>query len=447
MSGIAEVLNNLGYEVSGSDISNSEVTERLLSMGIKVFIGHKSSNVANAEMIVVSSAIDKENPEIIEANRMSLPVLARAEMLSSLMNMKRGVAIAGTHGKTTTTSLVATILTEAGLDPTFINGGIVNSFATNAKLGKGKYLVAEADESDQSFLMLQPTISIITNIEEDHLVNYDDSFKNLKQAFIDFVKKLPFNGLLIACGDDFEIKNLFSQFSRPKVTYGFGEENDYVLSEYKSTGFQSSFILSWKGDSLLINLNMLGKHNALNASAACVLAIEEGVGKPVIQSSLENFMGINRRMQVLGTYKIEEFFTTLVDDYGHHPSEIRNTIQSIREGHADKKLTMVFQPHRYSRTKDLFHDFIEVLKAVDELILLDVYSAGEEKIFGYESVDIFNKLKETAAINISLCSEQDEIISIIEKSTSQREGILLMQGAGNISSLSRLVCKHFDAKQ
>ena len=445
MSGIAEVLHNLGYEVSGSDISSSEVTERFYSMGIEVFIGHKSSNIAHAEMIVVSSAIDKNNPEIIEANKRSLPVLARAEMLSSLMNMKRGVAIAGTHGKTTTTSLVATILTEAKLDPTFINGGIVNSFATNAKLGKGEYLVAEADESDRSFLMLQPTISIITNIEEDHLINYDNSFKNLKQAFIDFVKKLPFNGLLIAFGDDLEINNLFSYFSRPKVTYGFNKDNDYVLSEYKAMGFQCNFILSWKEGSLLINLNMLGRHNALNASAACVLAIEEGVDKSIIQSSLANFMGINRRMQVLGAYEIEGFSTTLVDDYGHHPSEISNTIKSIREAHKNKKLTVVFQPHRYSRTKDLFNEFVEVLMAADELILLDVYSAGEEKILGCESLDILNKLKETSSIDVSLCSEHEEVISIVEKATSQRDGILLMQGAGNISSLSSSVYKYFSA--
>ena len=230
MSGIAEVLINLNYEVYGSDISDSEIIDRLRSMGAEIHIGHKASNIDKADMIVISSAIDDANPELIEAKLKGIPVLARAEMLSSLMNMKRGIAIAGTHGKTTTTSLVASIFTEAGLDPTFINGGIINSFASNAKLGKGDYLVAEADESDQSFLMLQPSLSIITNIEEDHLINYGNDFENLRQAFLAFVKKLPFDGLLIACGDDPEIKKLLPQFSRPNVTYGFEEGNDYVIS-------------------------------------------------------------------------------------------------------------------------------------------------------------------------------------------------------------------------
>ena len=441
MSGIAEVLINLNYEVSGSDISDSEIIDRLRSMGAEIHIGHAASNIDTADMIVISSAIDHGNPELIAAKLKGIPVLARAEMLSSLMNMKRGIAIAGTHGKTTTTSLVASIFTEASLDPTFINGGIINSFASNAKLGKGDYLVAEADESDQSFLMLQPSVSIITNIEEDHLINYGNDFENLRQAFLSFVKKLPFDGLLIACGDDPEVQKLLPQCSRPNVTYGFDEINDYVISNYEPTEFRSQFLLTYASQSIHIDLNMLGRHNALNASAACVLAIEEGIDTSIIQVALKNFMGISRRMQVVGNMKIKNSNLILIDDYGHHPSEIKNTIESIRESHPKKKLTMVFQPHRYSRTKDLFEEFIEVLQLVDQLILLDVYSAGEDSIKNYESKDLLKKLKDTT-LNVCL-SEESKVNIVIEESLENHEGIILMQGAGNISKISESLMKAY----
>ena len=441
MSGIAEVLINLDYEVSGSDISDSEIIDRLRSMGAEIHIGHAASNIDTADMIVISSAIDQDNPELIAAKLKGIPVLARAEMLSSLMNMKRGIAIAGTHGKTTTTSLVASIFTEASLDPTFINGGIINSFASNAKLGKGDYLVAEADESDQSFLMLQPSVSIITNIEEDHLINYGNDFENLRQAFLSFVKKLPFDGLLIACGDDPEVKKLLPQCSRPIVTYGFDEINDYVISNYEPTEFRSQFLLTYASQSIHIDLNMLGRHNALNASAACVLAIEEGIDTSIIQVALKNFMGISRRMQVVGNMNIKNSNLILIDDYGHHPSEIKNTIESIRESHPKKKLTMVFQPHRYSRTKDLFEEFIEVLQLVDQLILLDVYPAGEDSIKNYESKDLLKKLKDTT-LNVCL-SEESKVNIAIEESLENHEGIILMQGAGNISKISESLMKAY----
>ena len=442
MSGIAEVLINLNYEVSGSDISDSEIIDRLRSMGAEIHIGHAASNIDTADMIVISSAIDHGNPELIAAKLKGIPVLARAEMLSSLMNMKRGIAIAGTHGKTTTTSLVASIFTEASLDPTFINGGIINSFASNAKLGKGDYLVAEADESDQSFLMLQPSVSIITNIEEDHLINYGNDFENLRQAFLSFVKKLPFDGLLIACGDDPEVQKLLPQCSRPNVTYGFDEINDYVISNYVPSEFRSHFLLSYAGQSIQIDLNMLGRHNALNASAACVLAIEEGIDTSIIQVALKNFMGISRRMQVVGNMNIKNSNLILIDDYGHHPSEIKNTIESIRESHPKKKLTMVFQPHRYTRTKDLFEEFVEVLQLVDQLILLDVYPAGEDLIKNYESKDLLKKLKDTT-LNVCL-SEESKVNIAIEESLENHEGIILMQGAGNISKISESLMKAYD---
>ena len=441
MSGIAEVLINLNYEVSGSDISDSEIIDRLRSMGAEIHIGHAASNIDTADMIVISSAIDHANPELIAAKLKGIPVLARAEMLSSLMNMKRGIAIAGTHGKTTTTSLVASIFTEASLDPTFINGGIINSFASNAKLGKGDYLVAEADESDQSFLMLQPSVSIITNIEEDHLINYGNDFENLRQAFLSFVKKLPFDGLLIACGDDPEVQKLLPQCSRPNVTYGFDEINDYVISNYEPTESRSQFLLTYASQSIHIDLNMLGRHNALNASAACVLAIEEGIDTSIIQVALKNFMGISRRMQVVGNMNIKNSNLILIDDYGHHPSEIKNTIESIRESHPKKKLTMVFQPHRYSRTKDLFEEFVEVLQLVDQLILLDVYPAGEDLIKNYESKDLLKKLKDTT-LNVCL-SEESKVNIAIEESLENDEGIILMQGAGNISKISESLMKAY----
>jgi UDP-N-acetylmuramate--alanine ligase len=441
MSGIAEVLINLNYEVSGSDISDSEIIDRLRSMGAEIHIGHAASNIDTADMIVISSAIDHSNPELIAAKLKGIPVLARAEMLSSLMNMKRGIAIAGTHGKTTTTSLVASIFTEASLDPTFINGGIINSFASNAKLGKGDYLVAEADESDQSFLMLQPSVSIITNIEEDHLINYGNDFENLRKAFLLFVKKLPFDGLLIACGDDPEVQKLLPKCSRPNVTYGFDETNDYVISNYEPFEFRSHFLLTYSGQSIQIDLNMLGRHNALNASAACVLAIEEGIDTSTIQVALKNFMGISRRMQVVGNMNIKNSNLVLIDDYGHHPSEIKNTIESIRESHPIKKLTMVFQPHRYSRTKDLFEEFVEVLQLVDQLILLDVYPAGEDLIKNYESKDLLKKLKDTS-LNVCLL-EESKVNTAIEESLENHEGIILMQGAGNISKISESLMKTY----
>ena len=440
MSGIAEVLFNLGYTVTGSDKEESDITNRLTDMGIEIAYNHSASNLKDVEMVVVSTAISEGNPEIKEAKKRSIPILARAEMLSSLMNTKRGIAIAGTHGKTSTTSIVASIMTEAGLDPTFINGGIINSFNSNAQLGKGKYLIAEADESDQSFLLLQPSMSIITNIEPDHLVNYENSFKNLKIAFLDFVKKLPFNGMAIVCGDDPIVRELIPEFSRPYITYGFEEDNDYVLSNYSSSDFQSSFSLRSESESLDLSFNMLGRHNALNAAAAAVLCIQEGVSTKVINNSLKNFMGINRRMQVLGELSINGSSCILVDDYGHHPSEIKSTIDSIRESFPNKELNMVFQPHRYTRTNDLFYEFIDVLTKVDNLILLDIYSAGESPIKGIGSEELMKKILDQGFNKVKLLNSGNEIIRSLEDRL-ENDSVLVMQGAGNISDVSSEIKK------
>jgi len=442
MSGIAEVLFNLGYTVTGSDKKESDVTNRLTDKGIEIAYDHSASNLKKVEMVVVSSAISKSNPEIIEAKKRSIPILARAEMLSSLMNTKRGIAIAGTHGKTSTTSIVASIMTEAGLDPTFINGGIINSFNTNAQLGKGRYLIAEADESDQSFLLLQPSMSIITNIEPDHLVNYENSFENLKIAFLDFVKKLPFNGMAIVCGDDPIVRELIPRFSRPYITYGFDEANDYVLSNYSSSDFQSSFNLRSESESIDLSFNMLGRHNALNAAAATVLCIQEGISTKVINNSLKNFMGINRRMQVLGELSINGSSCILVDDYGHHPSEIESTIDSIRESFPNKELNMVFQPHRYTRTNDLFSEFVDVLTKIDNLILLDIYSAGESPINGVSSEELMKKLIDKGFDKVKLLNSRNEIIRSLEGQVNQHS-VLIMQGAGNISEVSSEIMKKY----
>ena len=436
MSGIAEVLNNLGYLVSGSDNSNSPNTIRLENLGINIYYDHKSENLDGVEMVVRSTAILDDNPEILEAKRRLIPVLARAEMLSSLMNNKRGIAVAGTHGKTTTTSLIASIMSHAQLDPTFINGGIINSFNSNAQLGKGEYLIAEADESDKSFLLLQPSISVITNIEPDHLINYEDNFDNLKNAFLEFIKKLPFNGISIVCGDDPVISELKTSFQRSHISYGFDPKNDYVLSEYESDGRKSTFKITSNLNSIDITLNMLGQHNALNAAAAIVLCLLENIPVTVIKESLEGFMGIDRRMQILGEQVNEKSSKVYIDDYGHHPTEIQKTIEAIKNSYPEHNLTMVFQPHRYTRTKDLFYEFIQVLKDVDNLILLDVYPAGEKPIKGIDSSIIKKSLKDSGFSNVELVENKDLVLKRIADSPDINT-VFVFQGAGDISSISK----------
>ena len=434
MSGLAEVLFNLGYEVSGSDIKESDVTERLRVLGINLSIGHKVTNLDGVDMVIKSTAIEDTNVELTHARKLGLPILERAELLSSLMNMKRGVAIAGTHGKTTTTSILASIMTEAMLDPTFINGGIINSFSSNAKLGTGDYMLAEADESDKSFLMLQPSLEIITNIDADHLINYKNNMNNLEEAFIKFVKKLPFNGLLVACGDDPIIKKLVGSFSRKTILYGFEDHNDYIISNYKTESFTSEFTLSYDKDSVSrLKLNLPGKHNVLNATAASVLAIEEGVSLINIKSALEKFSGIRRRMEFLGNLGD----TVVIDDYGHHPTEIRNTILTLRESFPGSEITMVFQPHRFSRTKDLYEEFVEVLQLVEGLILLEIYSAGEKPIDGISSSALLESLKGKGLKNLLLANSNKQALELISSSFSKKKEVLLIQGAGSISDISK----------
>ena len=444
MSGLAEVLFNLGYTVTGSDISTTLVTERLTSLGIDIQSMHKASNLGAAEMVVVSTAIDEKNPEVVEAKKLMLPVLARAELLSSLMNMKRGIAVSGTHGKTTTTSILASIMTEAMLDPTFIIGGVINSFATNAKLGSGNYLIAEADESDKSFLMLHPSLEIITNIDADHLGNYEHDMLNLEKAFVDFVKKLPFNGLLIACGDDPVVKRLIPEFTRTVITYGFEDSNDYMIIDYASKELTSEFLLRNKlGNEFKILLNLPGKHNALNAAAASILALEEGISVLNIQSALEKFSGIGRRMEFLGEIIQDDKKTMVIDDYGHHPTELKCTIDAIRESFPKQKITMVFQPHRYSRTKDLYKEFVDVLNTVDQLVLLNIYAAGEQKIRGVSAYNLMEDVKKKGLKEVNLAESDSVLFQNIREIVGRSGGVLLMQGAGDISNLSGEILQKF----
>lgn len=436
MSGIAEVLHNLGYKVSGSDTTNSSNTDRLGKLGIHINFKHQPSNLNGVNMVVKSTAINENNPEVIEAKKRLIPVLARAEMLSSLMNNKRGIAIAGTHGKTTTTSLVASIMSNANLDPTFINGGIINSFNSNAQLGQGEYLIAEADESDKSFLLLQPSVSVITNIEPDHLNNYDNNFNNLKEAFLEFIKKLPFNGMSIVCGDDPVVKELKKNFQRPHISYGFDPSNDYVLSDFRSDETKSFFKMTSDSESIPYTLNMLGKHNVLNATAAAILCLQEGIPIEVIQDSLHNFMGIDRRMQILGERKIKNNNCVYIDDYGHHPTEIEKTIEAIRSSFSGYKINMVFQPHRFTRTHDLYDEFIRVLREVDELLLLDIYPAGEAAIEGINSQNIKQSLIDSGFTNVELIDDNEAIIKRLDQKINS-DTVFVFQGAGDISSLSQ----------
>ena len=333
-------------------------------------------------------------------------------------------------------------MTNADLDPTFINGGIINSFNSNAQLGEGEYLIAEADESDQSFLLLQPSVSIITNIEPDHLINYENSFENLKNAFLKFIKNLPFNGISIVCGDDEVIQELKKHFQRNHISYGFESFNDYVISNYRSEGMKSYFRLTSINESLDLSLNMLGKHNVLNAAAAAILCIQEGISINIIKESLNNFMGIDRRMQVLGSKKIRNNNCIYIDDYGHHPTEIKKTIEAIRDSYTSHKLIMIFQPHRFTRTSDLYDEFVEVLQGVDQLLLLDIYSAGEDKIEGIDSENIKNSLLKEGFQKVTLFSDKNNILKDLDE-TIDSNTVFVFQGAGDISTISKTVAKEF----
>jgi len=444
MGGIAEVLLNLGYTVSGSDQTDSKTIERLRQAGAKIYIGHHASYIANADVLVRSSAIPEHNPECLAAHQMHIPVVPRAEMLGELMRFSYGIAVSGTHGKTTTTSLVTAILSEGGLDPTFVIGGQLNSAGSNARLGSSHYFVAESDESDASFLYLQPQISIVTNIDADHMQTYGGDFSLLKRTFIDFLHRLPFYGLAVLCIDDAVVQSLLPQVSRPMLTYGLTDHADIYASDLKQVGTRNHFLVHRPNrEPLSITLNLPGRHNVLNSLAAIAVATEVGVEDTKIVQALAAFAGVSRRFQLTDHVAIGNQTVTLIDDYGHHPNEIAATLEAIRSAWPERRVVMVYQPHRYTRTHDLFHDFVSVLATTDALCLLDVYSAGETLIPGADSQHLANAI---AASNfgsvpsvIPVEADLSQALATLKKVLAnevQTGDVLLLQGAGNIGMLA-----------
>lgn len=437
MSGIADVMHTLGYQVSGSDIASNAVTERLENLGVKVYHSHTADNISDVDVVVTSTAINKDNVEVVTAKARRIPVVPRAEMLAELMRFSHGIAVAGTHGKTTTTSLVTSVLAEAGLDPTYVIGGKLNSSATHARLGKGKYLVAEADESDASFLYLQPMIAIVTNVDADHLPTYDGDFSRLKQAFVEFLHHLPFYGLAIVCVDDAEARSLLPDIARPVIRYGIDFDADVCASNIRYQGTQTVFdvMLPEAKAPVEIILNMPGRHNVLNALAAICVANELGVSITDIQAALAKFEGIGRRMHRYGDIKLAQGTVTLIDDYAHHPTEVAATLEATKNAWPDKRLVVVFQPHRYTRTRDLFEDFSRVLSECDVLMLTEVYAAGEEPVAGADGRALCAAIRARGKVNPIFVEDVEQLA--VDLITILQDGdLLLTMGAGSIGRIA-----------
>jgi UDP-N-acetylmuramate--alanine ligase len=442
MCGIAEVLLNQGYDISGSDLKSSPVTDRLVSLGVQVFFGHEAENVKEADVVVVSTAIDRSNPEIQYATDHRIPIVRRAEMLAELMRYRHGIAIAGTHGKTTTTSLVASILAQGDKDPTYVIGGKLTSAGTNAKLGGSRYLVAEADESDASFLHLQPMVSIVTNIEADHMDTYGGDFNQLKKTFVEFLHNLPFYGLAVVCVDDETIRDILPEVNRPVLTYGIDNTADFYAEDISQEGIYTSFIAKRPGThaDLSIKLRMPGSHNVLNALAAIAVATDEKIADDAIVLALENFQGVGRRFQVCGDFPLNDGSVMLVDDYGHHPTEVDVTIKAIRKGWPNNRLVMMFQPHRYTRTRDLYDDFVRVLSDVDALLLLDVYSAGEDEIPGADGRSLCRSIRGRGRVDPIFIERGFDVKPVLQDILKPGD-ILITQGAGSVGALSLQLVK------
>ena len=437
MCGIAEVLKNQGYKVSGSDIKASKTTAQLEANGIKVHIGHAVENIEGANVLVVSTAIDTENLEIKTAIENRIPVVRRAEMLGELMRYRHGIAIAGTHGKTTTTSLLTCMLAEENMDPTYVIGGLLNRTGVNAALGASRFIVAEADESDASFLFLEPMAAVVTNIDADHMDTYGGSFDVLKDTFVKFLQKLPFYGLAVVCGDDANVREIMPRIGRPILTYGFNEDNDIRAVDVDQNGMQTDFTVQRKGrDPLRVTVNQPGLHNVLNALAAIGVATDEGVSDAAICRALAGFSGVGRRFQVQGEYPLENGTVKLVDDYGHHPKEVEATIKAARQSHPDRRLVLLFQPHRYSRTRDCFDDFVDVLSQVDQLLLLEVYPAGEKPIVGADSRSLARSIRLRGDVEPILIDPVEGNLANVIQKVLQPNDLLLTQGAGNVGAIS-----------
>ncbi len=442
MSGIAEVLLNLGYEVTGSDLKASAVTERLESFGATVFIGHQAENIEQADVLVVSSAVNTSNPEVASALERRIPVVPRAEMLAELMRYRHGIAVAGTHGKTTTTSLLASVFAAGGLDPTFVIGGRLNAAGTNAQLGSSRYLIAEADESDASFLHLQPMVSVVTNIDADHMSTYGGDFNVLKKTFVEFLHNLPFYGLAVVCIDDPVVRELLPQIGRPTVTYGLAEDADVRAIDVLQKGMQTHFTVLRAGrEPLRVSVNMPGLHNVLNALATIAIACDEGIEDEAIVRGLSGFQGVGRRFQVYGELPVEGGSVMLVDDYGHHPREVAAVIKAVRGGWPERRLVMVYQPHRYSRTRDLYEDFVQVLGESSVLLLMEVYPAGEEPIPGADSRHLCHSIRQRGQLDPIYIERGVELAPLV-KPLLRAGDILLCQGAGDIGGLAPQLVKH-----
>ena len=438
MSGIADVMHNLGYQVSGSDIAANAAIEHLRAQGVKVFLQHDAANVSEADVVVTSTAIGEDNPEVVAAHARRIPVVPRAEMLAEIMRFSHGIAVAGTHGKTTTTSLIASLLAEGGLDPTYVIGGKLNSSAKHARLGKSRYLVAEADESDASFLYLQPIVAVVTNVDADHLPTYDGDFGKLKQTFVEFLHHLPFYGLAVVCVDDDEVRSLLPDINRPVLRYGIEQDADVCASNIEYDGAQTRFdvMLPEAEAPLPVTLNMPGRHNVQNALAAICVANELGVEADAIQRGLAGFAGIGRRMHPYGEVALPDGgAVSLLDDYAHHPTELAATLTAVRKAWPEKRLVVVFQPHRYTRTRDLFEDFSQVLADVDVLVITEVYAAGEAPIAGADGRSLCAAIRARGKVNPVFIDDVEALADTL-KNLLQAGDLVLTLGAGSIGRVA-----------
>ena len=439
MNGIAEVLLNLGFQVSGSDLSDSPAIQRLRQLGASVHVGHAEQNLSNADAVVVSTAVGKDNPEVLAARARKIPVVPRAMMLAELMRLRQGIAIAGTHGKTTTTSLVASVLAKGGFDPTYVIGGRLNSSGTNAKLGTGEFIVAEADESDASFLYLTPILAVVTNIDADHMETYGHDFSRLKQAFVDFLERLPFYGRAMLCVDDANVRELLTRISKPVTTYGFSEDAQIRAVNVRHEGGKMRFTALCRHNTvpvdLNVTLNLAGLHNVLNALAAIAVGLEVGVAGEAIVAALEEFQGVGRRFQRYGEIPLKSGGNfTLIDDYGHHPVEMVATLSAVRGAFPGRRLVLAFQPHRYTRTRDLFEDFVKVLGTVDALVLAEVYAAGEAPIVAADGRALMHALR-VAGQNETVFVEQMQDMPQAILKMAQAGDVVVTMGAGSVGGV------------
>jgi UDP-N-acetylmuramate--alanine ligase len=438
MSGIAEVLVNLGFTVSGSDLADNAATQRLSAMGARVMTGHAAENIGGADAVVTSSAVKQDNPEVLAARESRIPVVPRATMLAELMRLRQGIAIAGTHGKTTTTSLVASCLSEARMDPTFVIGGRLNATGANARLGKGDFIVVEADESDASFLLLSPVISVVTNIDADHMETYGHDFNRLKQAFVDFLQRLPFYGRAVLCIDDMQVREILPQISKPVTGYGFAADADIRAVDVRAIDAQMHFTAIRRNGSetrLPVKLNLPGRHNVLNALAAIAVASETGADDAAILKALSEFTGVGRRFQCYGEVAAMSGGSfTLVDDYGHHPVEMAVTLAAARGAFPGRRLVLVFQPHRYTRTRDCFEDFVNVLSKADAVVLTEVYAAGEVPIVAADGRALARALRVAGKVEPVFVEDIAALPQVIKEQARDGDVVLVM-GAGSIGQV------------